>query len=165
MRIVDASPLIVLSKLSRLDLLRAPDPNQQVLVIQAVLDEVMRGEPGDPTLVCVPQAINTWLQVIPTPTVHPSLQTHRLDPGETSVLSAVLENPGAHAVLDDNAARSEAARLGIPFIGSVGLILVGSKLGLIPSARSALTTLRQSGLYISDELFHLALEQAGESAS
>jgi hypothetical protein len=50
MRVVNASPLIVLSRLSRLDLLREPRPDIEVVVPQAVLDEVMRGEPNDPAV-------------------------------------------------------------------------------------------------------------------
>ena len=38
MRIVDASPLIVLSKLGRLDLLREPRPHIEVVTPRAVLE-------------------------------------------------------------------------------------------------------------------------------
>ena len=111
MRVVNASPLIVLSALSRLDLLREPRPRIEVSVPQAVLDEVMAGEWGDPALRLVPEAVGDWLRVVPTPPVHPSIRADRLDPGEISVLSVALENPGWEAVLDDQAARREAARL------------------------------------------------------
>lgn len=162
MRVVNASPLIGLSVLSRLDLLREPRPDIEVSVPQAVLDEVMAGELGDPALTLVPEAVSDWLRVVPTPQVHPSIRAGRLDPGEISVLSVALENPGWEAVLDDQAARREAARLGIPCIGTVGLILTGHRLGTVPSVRAALETLRDAGMYISDALFRLALDQAGE---
>ena len=162
MRVVNASPLIVLSALSRLDLLREPRPRIEVSVPQAVLDEVMAGELGDPALRLVPEAVGDWLRVVPTPPVHPSIRADRLDPGEISVLSVALENPGWEAVLDDQAARREAARLGIPCIGTVGLLLTGHRLGTVPSVRAALETLRDAGMYISDNLFQIALDQAGE---
>jgi predicted nucleic acid-binding protein len=162
MRVVNASPLIGLSVISRLDLLREPRPDTEVSVPQAVLDEVMAGELGDPALTLVPEAVSDWLRVVPTPPVHPSIRADRLDPGEISVLSMALENLGWEAVLDDQAARREAARLGIPCIGTVGLILTGHMLGTVPSVRAALQTLRDAGMYISDALFRLALDQAGE---
>jgi predicted nucleic acid-binding protein len=162
MRVVNASPLIVLSTLSRLDLLREPRPDIEVSVPQAVLDEVMAGELGDPALELVPKAAGDWLSVVPTLPVHPSIRADRLDPGEISVLSVALANPGWEVVLDDQAARREAARLGLPCIGTIGLLLTGYKLGTVPSVRDALETLRDAGMYISDELFRIALDQAGE---
>lgn len=65
MRVVNASPLIVLSKLGRLDLLLEPRPDIEVVVPQAVLDEVMRGEPDDPAVSLVPKAVADWMRVIP----------------------------------------------------------------------------------------------------
>ena len=64
MRVVNASPLIVLSKLGRLDLLLEPRPDIEVVVPQAVLDEVMRGEPDDPAVSLVPKAVADWMRVI-----------------------------------------------------------------------------------------------------
>jgi predicted nucleic acid-binding protein len=161
-RVVNASPLIVLSHLGRLDLLREPRPGIEVAAPQAVLDEVMRGELDDPAVALVPVAVDDWLRVIPTPPVHPSIQPRRLDPGEIAVLSVALDHPGWEAVLDDHAARREAARLGVPGIGTVGLVLTGRRLGIVPSVRDALQSLRDAGMYISDGLFRLALDEAGE---
>jgi hypothetical protein len=67
MRVVNASPLIVLSHLARLDLLREPGPEIEVAVSRAVLDEVMMGDPDDPAVSLVPAAVGDWLRVIPTP--------------------------------------------------------------------------------------------------
>jgi len=161
-RVVNASPLIVLSKLGRLDLLLEPRPDIEVVVPQAVLDEVMRGEPDDPAVSLVPKAVADWMRVIPTPLVHASLRVGVLDPGEMAVLSVALNHPGWEAVLDDHSARREATRLGIPCIGTVGLVLTGHRLGIVPSVPDALQTLREAGMYISDGLFRLALDQAGE---
>ncbi len=64
-----------------------------------------------------------------------------------------LNHPGWEAVLDDHSARREATRLGIPCIGTVGLVLTGHRLGIVPSVPDALQTLREAGMYISDGLF------------
>ena len=69
MRVVNASPLIVLSKLGRLDLLREPRPDIEVVTPRAVLDEVLKGKPEDPAVTLVPQAAADWLRVLPTPPV------------------------------------------------------------------------------------------------
>ena len=151
----------MLSKLGRLDLLLEPRPDIEVVVPQAVLDEVMRGEPDDPAVSLVPKAVADWMRVIPTPRscISPSRCS---DPGEIAVLSVALNHPGWEAVLDDHSARREATRLGIPCIGTVGLVLTGHRLGIVPSVPDALQTLREAGMYISDGLFRLALDQAGE---
>jgi predicted nucleic acid-binding protein len=122
----------------------------------------MRGDPADPAVSLVPEAVADWLRVIPTPAIPPSLRVGSLDPGETAVLSVAVENPGWEAVLDDDSARRVAARLGIPCIGTVGLVLNGRGLGTVPSVRDALQSLRDAGLYISEELFRLAVNRAGE---
>ena len=162
MRVVNASPLIVLARLSRLELLRETRPGVQVVLPQAVLDEIMRGEPNDPAVSLLPEVLGDWIRVIPTPPVSAEVQIGGLDPGEIAVISVALNHPGCEVVLDDKAARREAGRLGIPCIGTVGLILNGHRLGCVPSVREALQTLRDTGMYISDGLFQLALDQAGE---
>ena len=58
-----------------------------------------------------------------------------------------LNHPGWEAVLDDHSARREATRLGIPCIGTVGLVLTGHRLGIVPSVPDALQTLREAGMY------------------
>jgi hypothetical protein len=88
-RVVNASPLIVLSKLGRLDLLLEPRPDIEAVVPQAVLDEVMRGEPDDPAVFLVPEAVADWMRVIesnpPTPFRGPAagFQPARLGAGGT----------------------------------------------------------------------------------
>jgi predicted nucleic acid-binding protein len=162
MRVVNASPLIVLSKVGRLDLLREPRLDIDVVTPRAVLDEVLRGKPGDPAVTLVPEAVADWLRVVSTPPAPGVLRLGDLDPGETAVLSVALDHPGSEVVLDDHSARREATRLGIACIGTVGLVLTGHRVGTVPSVRDALRSLRAAGLYISDRLFRLALDQAGE---
>ena len=83
MRVVNASPLIVLSKLGRLDLLLEPRPDIEVVVPQAVLDEVMRGEPDDPAVSLVPKAVADWMRVIESnPPQTAGFQPARLGAGE-----------------------------------------------------------------------------------
>ncbi|MGD0042245.1 MAG: hypothetical protein ACXWPK_11450 [Isosphaeraceae bacterium] len=95
MRVVNASPLIVLSKLGRLDLLLEPRPDIEVVVPQAVLDEVMRGEPDDPAVSLVPKAVADWMRVIesnpPTPFRGPAagFQPARLGAGGTPLAGSL----------------------------------------------------------------------------
>src|SRR3954464_11981360 len=111
MRVVNASPLIVLSKLGRLDLLRASISNVEVVTPRAVLEEVLKGKPDDPAVALVVEASGDWLRVLPAPSVPAALRAGGLDSGELAVLSLALENPGSEVVLDDHSARRAAMRL------------------------------------------------------
>jgi len=53
MRVVNASPLIHLARVSLLDVLRGPRPNVAVVVPSVLVQEVMRGARHDPSTVLV----------------------------------------------------------------------------------------------------------------
>jgi predicted nucleic acid-binding protein len=85
-----------------------------------------------------------------------------LDPGETAVLALAHGNPDVEVVLDDMAARRCAARLQIPVVGTLGLVLTAKRLGVIPAARPLVERLRQVGLFLDDEVGDEALRRIGE---
>jgi hypothetical protein len=61
MRVVDASPLIHLCRLSVLESLREPRPDIAVVVTSIVVHEVMRGAQRDPTVHLVAEAMSDRL--------------------------------------------------------------------------------------------------------
>ena len=71
-------------------------------------------------------------------------------------------HPGAVAVLDDLAGRRCAQALGLPIIGTLGLVLKAKLTGLIPSASEALDAITAAGLYISPHHLETIRLQAGE---
>jgi hypothetical protein len=87
MRVVNASPLIHLARVSLLELLRGPNQGIAVTVTAVVLDEVVRGAQHDPTAGLVEAAARDCLTVVPTPTHHPDINRARIDAGEIAVLS------------------------------------------------------------------------------
>ena len=109
-RVVNASRLIHLSRLSLLELLREPGQSVDVAVPSIVFDEVMRGASYDPTAVLVEVATHDWLTIVPAPPPHPNINQAKIDAGEIAVLSIALITPGSSVVLDDRAARTEADR-------------------------------------------------------
>jgi uncharacterized protein len=162
MRVVNASPLVHLSRLSLLELLRKPHPDGEVVFPLIVLDEVMRGAAHDPAARLVAQATSDWLRVEHADRPHPLVNRRGLDRGEIAVLSVALEHPGATVVLDDLAARREADRLKIEETGTLGLLLMGKELGIVPSVYAVLETLRQQGMRLSHEVIRAVLDEAGE---
>jgi predicted nucleic acid-binding protein len=162
MRVVNASPLIHLARVSLLELLRGLDRGIAVIVPAVVLDEVVRGARHDPTGGLVEAAARDWLTVVPTPTPHPDVNRARIDAGEIAVLSIARLAPGSAVVLDDRAARAEADRLGIPKTGTLRLLLEAKELGIIPSVRVSLEVLGAQGMRLSNDVWQEVLSLAGE---
>lgn len=155
---MNASPLIFLTRLNLLEVLH--EPGVPVVVPSAVFTELGGLGPNDPAALAVGQS--SWLQIVPTPPIPPSVQAWTLGAGESAVLAVALEEPDSQAILDDLAARRCARALNIPLQGTLGLILVAKQLGMIPAVRPVLDTLRQTGMYVSDQLTRQVLDQAGE---
>jgi uncharacterized protein len=160
-RIVNASPLILLARVDCLELLREP-PDSEVTVPDVAFQEVLAGEWFDPHVGAIRLASSIWLRVAPAPPPAPGLDPDRLDAGELAVLSLAIENPGAIVVLDDGAARKEAILRNIPLLGTAGILLRAKEQGRIAAVRPPLDAVRQAGLYLTDRLYRTVLRMAGE---
>ena len=158
--IINASPLIFLGMAGHLALLR--NIFAHCLVPEPVRTEILH--PGENDRTAQALVLNPWLGSIPAPQVPDTITAWGLGPGESSVLASVLvhtERPVV-AVLDDLAGRKCAASLGIPVRGTLGIVLVAKKRGLIPLARPVMADLIASGLYLSKDVLNQALARVGE---
>ncbi len=156
--VVNASPLIFLSKAGLIDLLRVASPT--VMVPEPVASEIGRRGSDDDTakaLVSTP-----WLISVPVMTVPPLIQSWDLGAGESSVLAYALQNPGMVAIIDDGAGRRCAEVLGVPLSGTLGLVLLAKQRGMIPSARQVIATLKKHGMFLSEKTIDQALALIGE---
>lgn len=104
----------------------------------------------------------SWLIVVTDPPIPSVVQSWDLGAGESAVLAWALAHPGTEAVIDDLAARRCAETLGIPLRGSLGIVLAAKQCGLIPAARPLIERMRQSGMYLSDDVLNGALGIVGE---
>jgi predicted nucleic acid-binding protein len=158
-RIFNASSLILLTKIGRIELLNAEDVD--VVVPMPVLEEVCPdlANPADPVVQAIGGA--GW-SVAPLSPVPESLNRWKLDRGEESVLTVALENPGSEVVIDDRAGRRCAEAHGITLLGTVGLVILAKRFGRIAEARPIIEDLRRAGLFITDAVIADALKKAGE---
>jgi len=156
--VVNASPLIFLSKAGLLHFLQLA--GNRVIVPAAVAMEIRQREKSDPTVQALEQT--QWLEIVETPPVPSLIQAWDLGPGEASVLAYAYDRQGTAAVMDDLAGRRCAEALKIPVNGTLGLVLIAKKRGLIPAARPVLETLRNAGMYLSDRVIDRALMFVGE---
>jgi len=152
--VVNASPLIVLGKAGQLDLLtKLP---QRMVVPAAVVAEILAGPEGDAARLAVQAKMFTKVN---TPTIPQELAAWDLGAGETSVLAYALAHPGWIAILDDEAARKCAKTFGVPVKGTLAVVILAKKRGLIPSASKVLHAIHEAGLRLDERLIRAVLQQ------
>lgn len=155
---VNASPLIYLSKSRLLNLLEVAAG--RLVIPRMVLNELSVKEAVDG---CLQRVLNMpTIQIVEHIDIPPVIQEWDLGPGESSVLAYAYGNSGTVAVLDDLAARRCAESLGLPLLGTLGLVLRARKSGIIPSAFSAISQLKSNGMYLSDRVINQVLELVDE---
>lgn len=156
--IINASPLIFLSRSGHLALLRGFADD--VWVPEPVAEEIMRRGPDDQTARAIQQT--PWLSIKPVPTIPQTIAEWRLGKGESGVLALAAEHAGSEVIIDDLAGRKCAASLGIPVRGTLGIVLVAKRRGVIPLARPVLEEMMKAGLYLSKKVLDKALKKVDE---
>ena len=146
----NSSPLIALEQLGLLGILEQIFGT--VLAPPAVVREVA------PT-VTLPQWITeqTLSQAIGSQILSASLGA-----GESEALSLALELKASLLILDERPARRLAGALGIPIMGTLGLLLKAKSLGLIPELKPQLEALLKHDFRVSSTLYEQVLKSAGE---
>jgi predicted nucleic acid-binding protein len=156
--VIDASPLIFFSRGQKMDLLHHfADP---IFVPEPVAHEIRMRGPQDITAKSLKNTY--WLEIVASPPTPEIISDWALGQGESSVLSYAYANPGVEAIIDDLNGRKCASLLKIPVRGTLGIILVAKKRGLIPKARPVIEELIRSGLYLSRQILDEALRRVGE---
>ena len=155
----NASPLILFARLGRLDLLG--EMYAPVLVPPTVWREVVDvgGRPGAAAVAQAP-----WLQrralAAPRTVIRASA---RLDPGESEAIALASEFAGSVPILlDDLKGRRVASELGLPVVGSAGVLIAAKSVGLIAAVRPLIEELCIAGLHLSDRAFSEVLQLASE---
>ena len=151
--VVNASPLICLAKAGYVDLLlKLPD---EIIIPQTVVEEIQAGHSGDPAQ----QVFSTGKFPLVAVPAAAEVLAWDLGKGETAVLSYALANPGWVAILDDRAARKCARCFSIPYKGTLAVVILAKKKGLVNSAADALRALQAAGLRLDDDIIRDALKQ------
>ncbi len=125
-----------------------------VVVPPAVAREIAPTLPGPPPWIVVRRLSQP---------LHPEVARAALDPGESEALSLALELGAAGIVLDDLRARRRALGLGIHVVGTLGILLLAKRRGLIPSVRPDIAALAAARFYFAEEIAATILAAAGES--
>ena len=156
--IVNSSPPILLGKIGRLDLLFRLAP--RVLVPEGVAVELRAGPMAD--------VARIWIEgdgaqaVTPVQRIDPLVAAWDLGLGESHVLTLCQTSPDAEAILDDRAARICASALGVRVRGTLSLIVLAKRRGVIAQAKPLLNAFLDQGIRIDAALVKAALRLAGE---
>lgn len=158
--VVDASPLLYLAQLDRLQLLRAE--GREVVLPSAVLDEVRVH--ADPAARAIEEASTSWLRVRdPADAMRVAILRSGLDAGEAAALALALELGAERLVVDDLDARRTCRRLGVPVVGTLGILVAAKQRSQIESVRDDLDRLEAANFRVSPALRALVLAEAGEA--
>lgn len=152
--ILDSSPLIVLSRAGRLDLLEGA--GVELIIPAAVEFEVLQGHSNDPARRLLETGWGNRLALVTVPV--PVLEWG-LGVGESSVIAAALQNPASVAILDDAGGRACARAVGVRVLGTLGIVLQAVRAGRLNSATPAIQDLRAAGLYLDDVLIRRVLKE------
>jgi len=160
--IVNASPLILLGKVGRLDLL-VKVAGSAIIVPRAVFNEVAVRQ-KEAAIVDFMQG-TTECRIEPDVIAPPEVTIWDLGSGETQVIALGIALGCERVELDDKEARRCAKTFRLPSIGTLGLVGRAKRLGVIEKARPVIEQLCRSGLYLSDDLLHRVLDDLEESVS
>ena len=151
--VINASPLICLAKAGYLDLLlKLPD---EVIVPSAVVEEIRAGQAGDLAQLAL---AGGKFPISEMPAL-PEILAWDLGKGETAVLSYALTNPGWTAIIDDRAARKCAMSFSIPIKGTLAVVILAKKHGLVNSAADVLRSLQAAGIRLDNQIIRDVLKK------
>lgn len=157
--VVNASPIISLANIGYANLL--PDMCDQLVIPRAVEHEILDGTDDDLAKHWMSTAGQQWVK--DTGAVVPLVAAWDLGAGESAVLSWSYLHLEYQSVVDDLAARKFAKAFGIELCGTIGVIVIAKKKGLVPVAKGLLKRLIEMNFRIDDLLYETALRLAGES--
>jgi predicted nucleic acid-binding protein len=143
--ISDTSCLIALAKIDKLDLLR--ELYQEILITKEVSLEF-----GDllPEWILIKEAVNKQKQ---------SELEEQLDRGEASSIALALELENSTLIIDETKGRKIAKSYYIDIIGTIGILLLAEKRGLIQDVVEVILRLVNKGFRLSDKLINKIIEQ------
>ena len=134
---VDTSTLIILSKISRLELLK--------LLYGFVYITIEFKLP-----------LPNW--IIVDYTNFENRVNFGIGKGETSILNLAIRNNNSLLIIDEFKARKVASKLNLKFTGAIGILVIAKKQGYVQEIKSILDTIMKTDFRISPEVYYQALQ-------
>lgn len=146
----NSSPLIALEQIGQIELLHSLFA--EILIPDQVAAETVASVQPRP-----------WIrQQSLSLSVLPLVQRPTLGPGEREAICLAIEVKAGAILLDDDPARKLAVQLGLPVIGTAGVLVLARERQLIPVVRPCLDALIENRFFLSRALYDLILNRVGE---
>lgn len=156
--IVNSTPLIALSKINRLELLK--ELYGEITIPEAVFHEVTAKNDGVRRKLLESGA---WVHVQQiSDNRDKRMYKAKLHDGEVEVMILAQEAKADLVIIDDNAARKTAIYLGLPLTGTIGVLLRAKEKGLVHKIMPLIESMEQNGLYFGAQLKAWVRSQAQE---
>lgn len=153
----DTSPLLNLSLIGRLDLLESQFSG--LTIPEQVWSELTDGKDGLDALRELKES--GFLRTVEVERSDLFVELfQRLDLGETAAICYAIEKDADIVLLDEKEGRKAARRHDLTVTGVVGVLLRGAETGEV-ELETELDALRETGFWISDDLYERALKEVG----
>ena len=154
----NTSPINNLAAISQLNLL-------QLLYHQIVIPNAVYRELTNIPVACTLEVKTfQWIEkrAVANSTLVKTLQLE-IDEGEGEAIALAIELNADLLLIDERIGRIVASRLGLKFVGVLGILLEAKGQGLIHTVKPLLDRLSASGFWINEKLYNQVLNLASES--
>ena len=157
--IANSTPLIILSKIGELEILK--NLYGEIIIPRAVFEEVTRKND-----LAKEKILNSeWIKILEVQDKSDrKIYQAKLHDGEVEVMMLAKEISADLLIIDDNAAKKTAKFLGFKVTGTLGILMKAKAEKIISEVRPILEKMLAEKFYISDEIKNLVLKTAGEKS-
>jgi uncharacterized protein len=156
--IADSGPLIGLAKIAHLSLL--PKLANRVIVPKSVWIEATKTKSAAPDAALIRS--QAWIEIVLAEREMFAALPTDVGLGEREAIALAQTLPIAVLLLDDFRARRLADSLGLRRMGTLALLAIAKRYGLIERVRPCADALIASGFYIRQEIVDSILADVGE---
>lgn len=157
--VADSGPLIALAGLECLHL---PESLWGTLLVPRTVFDECTEQTIRPGTVSVRHAVDAGLiEVVAEADLSDAVASLSLDAGEAQAID-LAQRMNCALLIDEQRGRRAASQLGIPHIGTCGLLVLAKRAALIAQVAPLLGQLRSSGYFLSSQLVADTLRLAGE---
>jgi len=156
----NTTPLILLQKIGQLELIQKL--YTKIYIAEAVYQETVI-EGNETTSRDDFVSKRDWIEIVEISNKDAKkMFTTNLHEGEVETMILAIEKSADLCIIDDLIARKYAKKLNLNITGTLGVVIVGKKRGIIKEVKPMINQLIDVGMYIGTDLYSTIISIAGE---